>query len=132
MKRILNGLFVIASHMMIRAKMSLPYPLAWALTFAGVVGTRILFVSGSFDDAMHVLSQLFDFSSFALSGNANMATKMPAYIAVGLFIAFFCKNSNELARRFRPSFRYACATAVLIVLSALNMSNVRGFLYFQF
>jgi D-alanyl-lipoteichoic acid acyltransferase DltB (MBOAT superfamily) len=129
---VLNGLFVMASHMMIRAGKSLPHPLAWALTFAGVVGTRILFVSGSFDDAMHVLAQLFDFSSFALSGNANMATKMPAYITVGLFIAFFLQNSNELASRFRPNFRYACATAVLIVLSALNMSTVRGFLYFQF
>lgn len=129
---ILNGLFVMASHMMIRANRSLPFPLAWALTFAGIVCTRILFVSGTFEDGLHVLRQLFDFESFTLSENANMATKMPVYIAVGLFIAFSMRNSGELLSRFKPNLRFACATAVLIVLSALNMSNVRGFLYFQF
>ncbi len=129
---VINGLFVMSSHMMDRAGKRLPFLLAWVLTFAGIVGTRVLFVSSSFSDALHVLSSMFDLSSFTLSGNANMATKMPLYIAAGLFVAFTFKNSNELASRFKPNTRFALITAVLIVVSLLNMSDVRGFLYFQF
>lgn len=129
---VLNGIFVIASHMMMRAGKALPHAAAWALTFCGIVTTRILFVSDSFADARHVFRSLFDVGTFSLTGNEHMATKMPFYIAVGLAIAFLARNSNQIVADFRPDTKYAVWTAVLIVLSAFDMGNVRGFLYFQF
>lgn len=129
---IVNGIFVIWSHMMKRAGLALPHLLAWSLTFAGVVATRVLFVSSSFGDAIHVLTEMVNYQSFSLTNNPNLAIRAPLYIAIGLFITLALPNSNELAQRFRPSFRFGLASVLLIVISLLNMSNVRGFLYFQF
>ena len=61
-----------------------------------------------------------------------MAKRAPLYIAVGLFIALAFRDSNQIAADFKPNLRYGIATALLIVVSLLNMSNVKGFLYFQF
>lgn len=129
---IVNGIFVIWSHMMKRAGLALPHLLAWALTFAGVVATRVLFVSSSFSDAIHVLTEMLNYQSFSLTDNPHLSMRAPVYIAVGLFITLAFPNSNELAQRFRPTFRFGVASVLLIVVSLLNMSNVRGFLYFQF
>ena len=131
---VLNGLFVMASHAMTRREWSLPGPLAWGLTFLGVIGVRILFVSGSFDDALHVMASAVDVGSFSLNpaDNAYLALKQPVYLLVALAIVLFLPNSNQLKERFRPSFGYALATASLLLLSLLDMAQVKGFLYFQF
>jgi len=129
---IVNGLFVIASHMMKRNGLALPSPLAWALTFLGVIGTRILFVSKTFEDASNVFLKGLDFGSLSLTGNQFIGTRQPFYLLVALGIVLLLPNSNEFRKRFRPNLAYALVTSVLLVVSALNMSTVTGFLYFQF
>ena len=128
---IINGIFVIFAHMMTRAGCSLPLLLAWGLTMLGIIGTRVLFVADSFEDAWHVLVQMFTFSTFSLDGN-NIALKAPAYIFIGMFIVLVFKNSHEIMEKYQTNFKYAFFTAVLITLSLLNMGEVKGFLYFQF
>lgn len=128
---ILNGLFVMAAHFMTRKKWKLPFVLAWFLTFLGIVITRILFVSNSLDDAFYVLATLFDFGTFSFSGK-YLPVKGPFYILTGLMIVLFLPNSNQLREKFKPNCKYAIIISCLIVISILNMSNVRGFLYFQF
>lgn len=129
---VLNGLFVIASHMMSRNGLKLPGLLAWALTFLGVVGVRILFVSSSFQDALNVFASSFDFGTFGWAGNEYLARRQPLYILAAMGIVLFLPNSNELRARFKPTLKYALVTAALLLVSLLNMSTVKGFLYFQF
>lgn len=129
---ILNGLFVIASHMMKRNGLALPSPAAWALTFVGVIGVRVLFVSKTFQDALNVYARSVDFESLSLTGNQFIGTRQPFYLAIALVIVLLLPNSNEFRQRFRPNLTYALVTSALLVVSALNMSTVKGFLYFQF
>ena len=129
---IINGLFVIMSHMMYRAKKKLPFLVAWLLTFMGIVAARILFVSNTFSEALYIYLTLFNFNSFQFAYTRFIEIEAPFYLIVGLFIVFCCPNSNQLMKDFVPNYRYAIITSCLIVLSFLNMSNVLGFLYFQF
>lgn len=129
---IINGIFVIASHMMIKAKISLPFVIAWALTFLGIVGTRILFVSNDFSDATHVLMQLINFAEPLSLTNTYTSIKQPFYIVIGMIIVLFFPNSGKILEKFKPNYKFMMVTAVLVTASLLNMSYVRGFLYFQF
>lgn len=129
---ILNGIFVIFSHVMRRSKKELPFLLAWALTFAGVILVRILFVSFSFADAIHVVKTLFDFNNLKFSGLTYANPEQAVYLLVACFIVFFMPNSVEIKEKFRPDLKSAFFSAVLLAFSLLNMSSVGNFLYFQF
>ena len=127
---IINGLFVIASHMMIKAKKSLPFIVAWTMTFVGVISTRVLFVSADFEDAYHVLIKMFSLNDF--DNTTQLATIQPLYLLVGMILVLCFPNSNQILKTFKPTLKFAFITAVLLTISLLNMSYVRGFLYFQF
>ena len=129
---VVNGLFVIASHMMRRNGLALPGPLAWAVTFLGVIGVRVLFVSRTFQDAANVYTSAFAVSSFSLTDNVFLGIRQPLYLAAGLAIVLLFPNSNQLRERYQPNVQYALLTASLLLVSFLNMSNAKGFLYFQF
>ncbi|RKY18466.1 MAG: MBOAT family protein [Planctomycetota bacterium] len=129
---VVNGVFVAMSHAMQRREWALPLPLAWGLTFLGVVGVRVLFVSSSFGDASDVFVAAFDWSSFSLSGHTYLAIKQPAYMLAGLAIVFLLPNSNRLRERFRPDWRHALVTAGLMLACLFDMSRPMDFLYFQF
>ncbi len=129
---ILNGIFVIFAHMMKRANKSLPFLLAWFLTFSGIVFTRILFVSDTFKDAFYVIITLFDVSKLQLSGNLYIGNKQPFYIFIGLCITFFLPNSIEIKEKFQPNWKFTLYTIILLSLAMLNMNKVGDFLYFQF
>ncbi|WP_207680619.1 MBOAT family O-acyltransferase [Desulfonema magnum] len=129
---IFNGIFVIFAHAMTRANKRLPFFLAWFLTFSGVVLVRILFVSASFGDAIYVVKTLFDFSNLQFSGIPYASVGQLIYIAIGFFIVFFLPNSMEIKEKFRPNLKFAVFSAILLIFSMLNMSNVGDFLYFQF
>ena len=127
---IINGLFVIASHMMIKANLKLPFLLAWTMTFIGVISTRVLFVAEDFSDAYHVLVQMFSFNNF--ENTTHLASAQPLYLLIGMILVLVFPNSTQLLARYKPTVKYAVVTALLLTISLLNMSYVRGFLYFQF
>jgi D-alanyl-lipoteichoic acid acyltransferase DltB (MBOAT superfamily) len=127
---VINGIFVIFSHMMIKAKLKLPLILAWSMTFIGVIATRVLFVADDFSDAYHVLLQMFSFSNF--ENTTQIATTQPIYLLLGMILVLAFPNSTRLLEGYRPTVKYACITGLLLTLSLFNMSYVRGFLYFQF
>ncbi|WP_337104018.1 MBOAT family O-acyltransferase [Paenibacillus sp. YIM B09110] len=139
---VLNGVFVCASHFMSRNKLAMPFAIAWTLTFAGVVGTRILFVSDDIGQTMDVIRMLFDFHQFAGLGLKEIFTDTVTYAAYHLYtivllivascIAFFFKNTGEIKQNFKPNFKYALASALLLGLALSQMEEVSDFLYFQF
>lgn len=130
---IINGVFVIFSHIMIKAKIKFPLVIAWSLTFLGIVSTRVLFVADDFTDAFHVLYEMFTFSfSYREIEQSSFAVTQPLYIVIGLALVLLFPNSGEILTRFKSNYKYLLMTTSLITLSLLNMSYVRGFLYFQF
>ncbi len=128
---VINGLFVIFSHMMSRSSKSLPFPIAWGLTFLGVIITRILFVSDNFKDAFHVITSMFNINLLNMDFT-YIGSLQPIYLIIGLSIAFFAPNSIAIRNKFKPNKKYLLYTVILIVISLLNMNKVGDFLYFQF
>jgi D-alanyl-lipoteichoic acid acyltransferase DltB (MBOAT superfamily) len=129
---IANGIFVIAAHAMRINNLKLPFLIAWIMTFIGVIGTRTLFVADDFTDAWYVLNEFYNFSSFTLLGNSFIALKQPVYILLSLFIVLSFPNSHQMVNKFKPNNKFLLATVILMLIAFLNMSYVRGFLYFQF
>lgn len=139
---IINGIFVCAAHFMYRRKWKMPFIIAWSLTFAGVLGTRVLFVSSSISDALHVCKSLFNFSEFtgmSLTGIMQSGEKFIVFnlyiiitLVIGLGIAFFGKNTKDINENFTPKLRYAVVAGFLLMISLFQMTSVTDFLYFQF
>lgn len=139
---VLNGIFVCAAHFMARRNLSLPFALAWFMTFIGIVSTRIIFVSSSLSEAFYVMKKVVDLSVF--NGWARSAILLEginfivanAYVItvlmVGMIIAFFFRNTAQLTSGIEYSKKHAILTGILIILSLFQMSNVADFLYFQF
>lgn len=139
---VINGIFVCMSHVMYRNKWKLPFVLAWLLTFAGVVGTRILFVSSSAAESWTVIAKMFSLKDFAGLGWVGAMEKIVefgafnayiiALLLVGMGISFFGKNSAQMTENFQPRVRHAVFAAVLLGISLAQMTSVSNFLYFQF
>lgn len=129
---VLNGVFVILSHLMDKSRIKLPYILSWILTFSGIVITRVLFVSYNFGDAFTVITTAFDLDKFELSPSDFITYKQLFYITLGLIVALFFPNSNELSAKFKPNIKYAILTIILVLITLYNIDKVGDFLYFQF
>ena len=139
---IINGIFVCFAHILTRRKWKLPFALAWTLTFAGILGTRVIFVSNRIKDALYVYRSLFDFTEFsgmtftAILSDGGRFLVFNLYIItvllVGMAIAFFAANTEEIAEGFKPGFKYAIMAGVLLMISFIQMTSVSKFLYFQF
>ncbi|MFD0587102.1 MBOAT family O-acyltransferase [Paenibacillus sp. GCM10027627] len=139
---LINGLFVCASHFMYRNKLKLPFLLAWCLTFAGVIATRVLFVSDTMGEAWHVLTKMVSTADFTGIGAAAVIDKLTAFAAynaytivlllIGMGISFFGKNTMQITQDFKPTVRHAVAAAFLLGVSLTQMTSVSNFLYFQF
>jgi D-alanyl-lipoteichoic acid acyltransferase DltB (MBOAT superfamily) len=130
---IINGIFVIFSHMMKRNGKELPFLLAWALTFLGVILTRVLFVSSSFGDAFYVTKSLFGFGTFRWHEFEYIdGIKHHILLLAGFFICFFLPNSIEIKNKFKPNFWFFIGTLLLMAFSLSQMGSVKSFLYFQF
>jgi alginate O-acetyltransferase complex protein AlgI len=139
---LVNGVFVCMSHMMYRNKWQLPFFLAWGLTFAGVVGTRILFVSDDMKEATAVFRKMFSLKDYSGLGFSGFADQLVIYAAnnayilallfIGMAITFFTPNSKQLTDDFKPKIRHAVAAAFMLGISLAQMTSVSNFLYFQF
>lgn len=138
---IVNGVFVCMSYVMILNSKELPFPIAWALTFAGSVLTRVLFDSANMSQAINVYKSMFNVkeafsnTSAFLSNGANFVSGniMPiVLILISAFICFGFKNTREISEEFKPTLKYAAFAATLLTLALFRMGSVSNFLYFQF
>lgn len=139
---LLNGIFVVAAHFMDRKGWKFPTILAHTLTFFGVMITRVLFVSGTFDQAFTTYRTMINFNVFSkislfevlntlyLFLNSNVISIL--VLIFGSLIAFLGKNTTELSKDFMPSYRYAVFAGVAMAISLFWMGGVAKFLYFQF
>lgn len=139
---LINGVFVCMAHFMQRRNWKLPDRLAWFLTFTGVVGARIMFVSNGLRDSFRVYGKLFDFSEFSGMGLSELLFEIGKFasynihtilvLIVGMAIAFFAKNTREITENFTLNYKHAVVIGVLLAIALIQMSIVSDFLYFQF
>ncbi len=132
---LINGVFVCIASYMNRKNIKLPGLLAWFMTFLGVIGARIIFVSGSISNLSKVSAELLKPAAIELIALWTFVAENYYNILlliIGMCIVFFAKNSNELMKEFKPKARYAIVAGVLLGLSILQMGTVTKFLYFQF
>jgi len=129
---IINGLFVMWSHFLARAKIHVPFAIGWTATFLGVVLLRVLFVSNDLPDAGVVYAKMLDFVHFDAVSAWNDYWPQILKLAGACVIVFGAPNTRWWRERFQPNTFFGVATAVLFVLSVLSMSHVADFLYFQF
>ena len=132
-----NGIFVCFANIMTLHRKSLPFPLAWALTFFFSVLVRVLFDALNTAQAFEVYKVMFTPVPWD-----ELAAQWTAYISgswgiIGMLIfsaviIFGFRNSGEIAERFEPKARYAVYSAVLLGVSLFFMGQVSNFLYFQF
>ena len=107
---------------------------AWFLTFNFVNIAWVFFRAKEWDDAIKVLTAMFNFSDI----NITIDTIEIAYIIIFLVVIFF-KNSNEIIKMKFSKNTILFITTFLFVLSLLQLTNimvqadkVSEFLYFNF
>lgn len=134
---VVNGLLVCCANIMTLYRKSLPKALAVGLTFFGSVLVRVLFDCNGMTQAMQIYRKLFTaepWNAF-LTGLGKLAAEnwyALLLLAVGAVICFCCKNTNEISKRTSFGKRDAVYAAIMLMLSIFNMSQVSGFLYFNF
>lgn len=100
----------------------------------------IMFRSHSVSQAIYLMKSAFGLNGFGsvvfdkmrLSFE-NGSLKISLFLLLAAIIgAYFMKNSNEQAEKFKPTPVYLLITLTLFVVSILNFNRISEFLYFQF
>jgi D-alanyl-lipoteichoic acid acyltransferase DltB (MBOAT superfamily) len=149
----LHGAALCVNHLWRRARIRMPGPLAWTITFAFVNAAFVVFRAPSFGSAANVLGAmagigaplpreaLEGFGAGALfhsrfgkavldgiGGRTETLWLMPGTL---LFLLLSI-NSNEALRKIRPGWPAFAALALGFGYLLSNMGKVSEFLYFQF
>ncbi len=80
------------------------------------------------DNLIYSICNLFPFQ--VTGDHFNFQTIL--YLAIGIAIVLFTKNSIEKLESFRPKPIYALALASMFILSLMYLNRVSSFLYFNF
>ena len=145
----LHGMALVIYRIWKKLGFTLHRVLAWFITFNFVNITWVFFRAKDFENALKVLKGMF-FGEFVLPqkyahffewlepkvsslwlGNIYADKYLLLYLLLGA-IVLMLKNSNELQQNFKLNKRSALYTAILLIISFLNMSGVHEFLYFNF
>ena len=132
----------------------LPCPkwLAHILTVGFMVTMLVLFRAESVTQALQVYKAMFGLGAHGLDfalpftlarGELEILfgqppfTYLPAWgdhwgIVLTIGLLFFVPDSNTLAKKFTPNFKWALALSLMFAYSVLHFTQVTAFLYFQF
>lgn len=134
---LVNGVLVCCANVMTLYRRSLPRPLAVGLTFFASVLVRVLFDCNGMTQALQVYRRLFtpvapgtllaQLGAFAASN-----WYLLALLAVSALLCFCCKNSNEISKKTGFTVWDGLFAGALFALSLVHMTQVSGFLYFNF
>lgn len=140
----------IVFHKLWRKKFELNNFLAYPINFLYFHLGSVFFRANSLSDAIEILKGMFGLNGFLLPESLKfLNTNLPyqkfgsellnnlhydilSYLILGMFIAFFGKNTRELSEQFKPNFLYGFLTFLLFTISVMNLLNISKFLYFNF
>lgn len=151
----LHGGAVVLHRFLQGAKVKIHQNVSWFLTFLFVNFAWIFFRAREWDDSIKIIKGMLGLSGiqlplfleshlsflkgygvnfgawiYRLEGFGGM--KIIPAIIVALGIAFFAKNSQELAQKYKPNLVYMVGTAILFIIATLFISEKAEFLYFNF
>jgi alginate O-acetyltransferase complex protein AlgI len=147
-----HGGALVVNHTWKRKKLKMPKPLAWTLTFLFVNFSFVLFRAKSMADAGKVLGAMAGLNgvlpstiskcSFSDLGKGNFWKLLMAgvkgsdatiwTVLVILIFTLTVKNSIQMEKDFKPSWKALAFLVVISFYALINMNKVSEFLYFQF
>ena len=110
----------------------------FCVTFICINIGFIFFRSENLNDAFHLITNLFNFSSLINTNMNNLfnyvlSKKFTFFILfVGFSLIFLKKNSNQYIENFRPKLKFLIAIVLMFVISTLNLGSPNEFIYFKF
>ena len=119
------------------AGFKMPKVAAWLTTFLFVHVAWVFFRAVTITDAMTVLKAMVGLKGMQLSQTLSeffneTDWKLGLYLAMGLLLAFFAKNSMEIMKEKKRGALMAIFIAVLLFYSVMQLQQVSEFLYFNF
>ena len=149
----LHGAAMIAFRLWTRLNISMPKAFSWLLTFIFVNGAWVFFRAKDLGDAIKVLKGMSGLNGLVLPKfmermawanpiqgisfgnplagiNGNVTTSLMVFLLLLISASF--RNSNEMARGFKPDYSHLSFLAVLATISVLYLGRYSEFLYFRF
>lgn len=132
-----NGILVCFANIMTLYRKSLPTALAVSLTFFFSVLIRVLFDCTGLIQALAIYRNMFAFvpvQTFLSGARSFVAGNLgvTAAMVLGAVVCFWPKNANGISERTKFTAGDAVWSACLLMASVFCMSQVSGFLYFNF
>ena len=123
--------------------------IAWLLTFNFVTMTWVFFRAKTWADAGKVLRGMTGFSGIPLPRlleaklpflhqlpvqfiDIEDFSKKTLALILGMALVLFAKNSVELQKEFKPSWKNAAFCLVLLAIGIISLTKVSEFIYFNF
>lgn len=140
-----HGSALVIHRMWQKLDIAMPTVLAWLITFSFVNFAWVLFRAPTLHDALNVyqamfllhgldlpesMSQLIAAQSWLPTLNADR-TLLFSLITFSL-MAFFAKNSQQLAEVISTSYRSAFYYSIIAAIGISGLTRITQFLYFQF
>lgn len=129
---LVNGVGVCAANLMTLHRKSLPTALAVPMTFVASALVRVLFDCSGLTQALGVYKALVTPAAGSLAAFVVANWYVLALLLIGAVICFCCKNSNGVSQKTAFTAKDALVCGALMALSLVHMSQVSGFLYFNF
>jgi len=148
----LHGIAIVVHRAWSKVGFRLHKVIAWFITFNFINITWVFFRAKEWDDATKVLKGMFSgalvfpaewkemlkgiFGDSVYYGywlqSISKDTYTMYWVMAGLLVTIALKNSNELARHFKPNIFTMLYAAVLFLVAASSLSKLSEFLYFNF
>lgn len=128
-----HALALVVNHWWRRRKYKLPAGLGWPLTFSFLLLTIAVIRIKTPQAAAKFAAGLVGTAGFGLPAQSLFAAKdWWLYLGLGLFIALYGRNSQQLAADLPPDRWNAVWLALLAVAALLSLNQMSEFLYFNF
>lgn len=153
----LHGFYLVVNRIWHRWGIAFPKLVAWMLSFLAIVVGWVFFRSSSLSDSVDILQTMFGMKGFILPTSyqkwlgwlepmglqfqgwqnfsklpdigGNKCIAILGILTIGVAIL---PNTQEILRKFQPSWMSAIVVSTLAVLCLLSMNRISEFLYFQF
>lgn len=141
----LHGIFLLINKVFKEKIAKIPYFISMLLTFVTVNILWVFFRAESLSGAFNVIKGMVNVSTLgdflttpymealkiSYPKNNTMALLV---LVIGVIIAFFCKNTNEIIKKIKHSYVWSICMAVLFIACVyiISTKNATSSLYFNF
>ena len=130
----LHGLYLCVDRVSRKLKLTLPTIVSWVSTFIAVIFSWVLFRANSIQEGTTLWYAMIGGQGIRFSGlNYAYNPEWQLLVIAGIFLlTILMPNSQEIMKRFAPSWPWLLASSGLLIYCLLTLSEVSEFLYFQF